>query len=754
MRQLKKGVLYKIYISYVLILGASILINVIININTLQVAKSEAQSVNQAIIKQLSSVMDQKLLDLIRFCNAISADKVFEELASQKLPETVFEKYNYIQTYKDSFVTYGAINSFVNNFYIYFGNGNFVVSSGTFNLPKEAYTRYHSGMDISYESWFSLINKNHISTLLTVNGERENDKQLLFLKSVEIKGNDVTFVIDIDLKRISEIIDSTKWSGQSDFMIINEKDVVFYMGQHHKAINVSEFAKNKKGYYVTEIQKEKYYTFYETSNILNCKYVIMLPQSLVMNNIYNVIWVTILLVIINLILGLILSYVQSNKQFRPIQNIASSLNFEEMSSEYKHDEYEHIIQSIKQLVQNNNEYSAKINSQIDILKNEVLLKYLNGDYIDKEDFERKLLECGYNFDTRYFMLLVLKIQDTGDVFNAEKDLNLAMFAVKNVVNELVGEINTCYFANKGSSIIVLVSVKEENKAKQEADISRCLDKIYIFFKENFNLETFIYKSGIFERDEVVEIYKTTISDIEYAIAMNYTGVNMSQDFYMLKDENLYSWQDENKMINIVESGDFQEVERYINLIFERINSYDKHSVNTFKYISIRFATTIVRLLENLNHNEKDILYKKAHVIDNMTKCKSFSDMHRYLLEMVSTICKYKADSKDMRTVDLFVDILNFINTNISNPRLDATMVANHFNISTGHLSRLFKANLNEGMVTYITNCRVEMAKDILLSEDITIEETAARVGYNNSLALARAFRKTEGITPAKFKEIH
>jgi len=120
-------------------------------------------------------------------------------------------------------------------------------------------------------------------------------------------------------------------------------------------------------------------------------------------------------------------------------------------------------------------------------------------------------------------------------------------------------------------------VKEENKAKQEADISRCLDKIYIFFKENFNLETFIYKSGIFERDEVVEIYKTTISDIEYAIAMNYTGVNMSQDFYMLKDENLYSWQDENKMINIVESGDFQEVERYINLIFERINSYDKHS---------------------------------------------------------------------------------------------------------------------------------------------------------------------------------
>ena len=66
---------------------------------------------------------------------------------------------------------------------------------------------------------------------------------------------------------------------------------------------------------------------------------------------------------------------------------------------------------------------------------------------------------------------------------------------------------------------------------------------------------------------------------------------------------------------------------------------------------------------------------------------------------------------------------------------------------------MFKKSINTGVLEYISQRRVDEAKRLLKSGSGTVNEIAQQVGYANSLALIRAFKKLEGITPATYRKI-
>ena len=70
-----------------------------------------------------------------------------------------------------------------------------------------------------------------------------------------------------------------------------------------------------------------------------------------------------------------------------------------------------------------------------------------------------------------------------------------------------------------------------------------------------------------------------------------------------------------------------------------------------------------------------------------------------------------------------------------------------------YLSYVYKEATGDSLINLINRTRIDRAKDFL-KEDLSILATARRVGYGNSNAFIRIFKKYEGITPGRFKEIN
>ncbi|MCY1251201.1 HTH-type transcriptional activator Btr [compost metagenome] len=72
-------------------------------------------------------------------------------------------------------------------------------------------------------------------------------------------------------------------------------------------------------------------------------------------------------------------------------------------------------------------------------------------------------------------------------------------------------------------------------------------------------------------------------------------------------------------------------------------------------------------------------------------------------------------------------------------------------MSESNFSRLFKKQTGVSFVEYLTQLRMEKAKELLLRPDEKVYEIALAVGYQDSRYFSQIFRKYTGDTPSEYR---
>lgn len=79
-------------------------------------------------------------------------------------------------------------------------------------------------------------------------------------------------------------------------------------------------------------------------------------------------------------------------------------------------------------------------------------------------------------------------------------------------------------------------------------------------------------------------------------------------------------------------------------------------------------------------------------------------------------------------------------------------VSRELNISPYYFSKLFKEETGNNFVEYVTERRMDRAKNLLKKQDTSIKEVCAEVGYSDPNYFSRIFKKYQGVTPTEYKE--
>jgi len=74
------------------------------------------------------------------------------------------------------------------------------------------------------------------------------------------------------------------------------------------------------------------------------------------------------------------------------------------------------------------------------------------------------------------------------------------------------------------------------------------------------------------------------------------------------------------------------------------------------------------------------------------------------------------------------------------------------NVSPSHFTRLFKRTMGMAPHEYLIACRIEHAKRLLLTEDISIHRVASQCGFADQSHLTRHLQRTVGVTPGYLRK--
>ena len=73
-------------------------------------------------------------------------------------------------------------------------------------------------------------------------------------------------------------------------------------------------------------------------------------------------------------------------------------------------------------------------------------------------------------------------------------------------------------------------------------------------------------------------------------------------------------------------------------------------------------------------------------------------------------------------------------------------------VSPGRLSTMIKEKVGMTFSDLVVSLRMQKAKELLMNDRLSIQEIAEKVGYNDYFYFTKVFKRTENISPSKYRK--
>ncbi len=125
-----------------------------------------------------------------------------------------------------------------------------------------------------------------------------------------------------------------------------------------------------------------------------------------------------------------------------------------------------------------------------------------------------------------------------------------------------------------------------------------------------------------------------------------------------------------------------------------------------------------------------------------------------LQEMAQLICDARARQLARNGDRLVQFVSNYIDSHLQDSDLSLTNIAMATMYNPVYLSRVVKQKLGKGVLEIINDRRYELARQMLLEGQLSVQEITRRVGFQSPSYFSFFFRKKSGMSPTRFLREH
>lgn len=277
---------------------------------------------------------------------------------------------------------------------------------------------------------------------------------------------------------------------------------------------------------------------------------------------------------------------------------------------------------------------------------------------------------------------------------------------------------------------------------QKKSVELC-EKLISMSKEQFQSDVFIVVGQTCQTlIQLKTEYGKLLEQLDYQFFVTESTyfLNGEGNFIKKKNDmlNLYF----EKIDTCAKLRDFQGMKKE----FEKTYEYVQKTIGfSSVYIKYNFSEIVKKCCETLDFHEEMV-----DVVEKIYGAYSIQDVKIAILELIDRIA---VTEKEQKTDNRIVAMAKaMIQESYGDCSLSVASIAQRLNISPAYLSTLFKIESNSTLVKYISQYRIERAKELLYTTNMKIGDIAEQVGYLNSSYFISIFKTSEGCSPAKYRE--
>ena len=335
---------------------------------------------------------------------------------------------------------------------------------------------------------------------------------------------------------------------------------------------------------------------------------------------------------------------------------------------------------------------------------------------------------------------------------SEQDILLIKQAIISIIQELSQKKFYCEILSIDEKIVCIVDFGTLPKEKCQEQIVQLVYRSREMAYERLSVLMTISISDVHKNKfSLNNAYSEAFRVMEYQMStgdelvMNYVDmVRKTQKSY------LYSLENESALIRWIYEGKEKEALQLLDQICEKNIVYVNGSEELSKCLMWNLAASVLRaeteLCDKITHIDMQELLSYVSTEHNLFEVK------QVLSERIKVICSEVNMKKGKKGAVIAEGIKKFVHECYADPNLSNSEIALHFNLHVNYVTTLFREQTGISLLTYIQKVRLEKAKELLETTDLTLEEISVRIGCINGVAVVRLFKKHENITPTAYRK--
>ncbi len=377
------------------------------------------------------------------------------------------------------------------------------------------------------------------------------------------------------------------------------------------------------------------------------------------------------------------------------------------------------------------------------------LLYQNNQKDDLDNFKTLL---GIEEDGGYLMALqfgdLSESGHMGNVIGVSVRMQKEYTRIKDIIKQY---FHCCVGAMMGNMILVFVPQDiPDSEEEYEIRINSIENarKMARELRKEFFARFRVGIGACHTMDDLSASYNEAMRSLAYNSTDSVVHVNDLQILCNYEED--YPIEAEKQLFKNIQEGNLNKSVYYARYFFNWMLENYSENVMDIKLKVLEF----VLQAEHIGYESGGMLYRftvRSQYLQNVIEMQDYEQLGNWFETKISEVCRNISSKKEESTIDIIEKAQNYI---AENYQKDIVLddVSKQLQISPYYFSKLFKKKVGKNFIEYLTNIRIEKAKELLRNSTKSMKEICMEVGYSDSNYFSRTFKKNVGVSPTEYKE--
>jgi two-component system response regulator YesN len=216
------------------------------------------------------------------------------------------------------------------------------------------------------------------------------------------------------------------------------------------------------------------------------------------------------------------------------------------------------------------------------------------------------------------------------------------------------------------------------------------------------------------------------------------------------NQGFYSSEINEKMILALRLNDYSAIKKHLDDVFQYIRE-QRLSADMTYIIVIGLVSLCLSHIVASGQNIATVLGADFSPYQEIKRQENLEKTYDWLEDIINKTLKLNNDrNRPSRSKQIFDEAKLLIDHNYQNPNLNVEEITKLVFINGSYLRKIFHKEADMSISDYITQVRMERAKEFIHKKSANIATISEMVGYNDPGYFSKCFKKYFGFTPSEY----